>query len=661
MEKYEELEKLCKEFDCSKRYNQQLELHTKIQNILPIPIKTIKAIQENGIQCIFCSKCGKLNLSSRHVINKNGLCKECSYKKQSEDRTITYKPHTEQNYNYNTFMKDLKVISKKWDFLHRWNWNNNLLLFQDFSKKYPFFTSHILRAYKDGKSLQCPVCKGITCNPNKCCSHKCSSQYDVRKEKIRNTKLNYTKEEKQKINEKRENTCLKKYGVTNVRKSNKVMKEARKIVAEKLRNRIITQEELEHKNEARYKTCKKNNSFKVSYQENFSLFLVHKLYSDSIAQYKSDKYPFFCDCYIPSKKLYIEFNYSWTHGGHPYDKVKDRKALSRLKQSKSLYIKNMIETWTIRDVKKVQTAKKNKIKLKVFYTSEEFCKWLLKQNIFDSRYSSNLSRKEKLFALKRMFITVGRARNSEVPTFKKDIIFKTYKDILINSKVEGCLSLQEGWNDEQCRYKAIYNMLKYVPEQLIQDTYMDKFAKRFTISKIAPMVTTFQPKFAKELIQEYFPDCKTVIDPFSGFGGRMIGVCSLGKKYIGFDINKKIVECSNNLLKVMNLNATVRYEDICKGKKHKADCLLTCPPYNLKETWDEKIQDKSCDEWIDICLKNYQCNTYIFVVDKTEKYKKFVVKSITNGKKGKHINNGSQQIIVMTREEAVQRIKNGEV
>ena len=38
----------------------------------------------------------------------------------------------------------------------------------------------------------------------------------------------------------------------------------------------------------------------------------------------------------------------------------------------------------------------------------------------------------------------------------------------------------------------------------------------------------------------------------------------------------------------------------------------------------------TCDDWIDLCLKQYKCREYLFVVDKTEKYKANIVETIDN-------------------------------
>ena len=64
----------------------------------------------------------------------------------------------------------------------------------------------------------------------------------------------------------------------------------------------------------------------------------------------------------------------------------------------------------------------------------------------------------------------------------------------------------------------------------------------------------------------------------------------------------------------------------------KNTALFTCPPYGGKEHWNKNNDEveMSCDEWIDICLDKYKVNKYLFVVDKTEKYKNNIVETIEN-------------------------------
>lgn len=97
---------------------------------------------------------------------------------------------------------------------------------------------------------------------------------------------------------------------------------------------------------------------------------------DIIRQYRdNNRYPFDCDFYIKSLDLFIECNFHWTHGGKPYN-PNDKECQEQLKiweekAKTSKFYKNAIETWVIRDVKKLQIATENKLNYRVFYSYQE--------------------------------------------------------------------------------------------------------------------------------------------------------------------------------------------------------------------------------------------------------------------------------------------------
>jgi len=176
-------------------------------------------------------------------------------------------------------------------------------------------------------------------------------------------------------------------------------------------------------------------------------------------------------------------------------------------------------------------------------------------------------------------------------------------------------------------------------------------------SRISQNVTFFKPDLTKYLITKYCDDVVNVFDPFSGYSGRMLGTLALGKNYYGRDLceysvneSKEIYEFIKPLLneyyKDKNIICDLKIEDATTNKEIGYDCLLTCPPYEDIESWpgvDSEI--KNCDEWIDICLDNYDCKKYIFVVDnKIEKYKDYIKEELNNTS---HFGNNKEYIIVI--------------
>ncbi len=216
---------------------------------------------------------------------------------------------------------------------------------------------------------------GVT-NPNKCkyirnkIKNTCLEKYGV----DHNWKSNESKE-------KSKQTCLEKYGVEySFQSENNKLKSKqtwiKKYGVEHPLKSIEVQKNFNHKFQVENTiiTKRKNHTFNTSKQEE-DLYkkLIDKYGKDDVVrQYKSDVYPFACDFYIKSKDLYIEFQGMWTHGKHPYNKdsEEDNLVLEQWKEKAktSKFYKNAIETWTVRDVKKRECAKKNNLNYLEFFT-----------------------------------------------------------------------------------------------------------------------------------------------------------------------------------------------------------------------------------------------------------------------------------------------------
>ena len=165
---------------------------------------------------------------------------------------------------------------------------------------------------------------------------------------------------------KNKETLLKKYGVNSYSKTDMF----RKLMLEKWQNTNFR--------EKIYNTKKKNNSFNKSKQEEFIYELLNTLLGeqDILRQHNTDEYPFNCDFYIKSLDLYIEYQGFYTHNFRPFDKnnkndVEEANVLL-------LKYKDVWETWTIRDVKKRETAKKNNLNYIELWSIEEAIIFIIK-------------------------------------------------------------------------------------------------------------------------------------------------------------------------------------------------------------------------------------------------------------------------------------------
>ena len=126
----------------------------------------------------------------------------------------------------------------------------------------------------------------------------------------------------------------------------------------------------------------------------------------------------------------------------------------------------------------------------------------------------------------------------------------------------------------------------YVPEYI--------YGIGMTSSMSAPFVSYFKPVYAKYLINKYLKDFDTIFDPFAGFGGRLLGALSLGKSYIGYDLNNSVIKENNEIWEFWKKSNPFYFHTVslqCKDSLdnlkqiEQYDCLFTCPPYSDLETW----------------------------------------------------------------------------
>jgi hypothetical protein len=125
--------------------------------------------------------------------------------------------------------------------------------------------------------------------------------------------------------------------------------------------------------------------------------------------------------------------------------------------------------------------------------------------------------------------------------------------------------------------------------------------------------TMYRPHVAKSVATHY--NAKVVLDPCSGWGGRLLGVVASGARYIGYEPN---IETYNNLLAMvdfLNISDRVELYNIPAENmgNHEYDMVLTSPPYfNLEVYGDGSNQSENYfttyAEWRDLWLKKVITN-----------------------------------------------------
>lgn len=214
------------------------------------------------------------------------------------------------------------------------------------------------------------------------------------------------------IREKCVNTCIERYGVSNAAKTNIVQNKIKQtclekygvknptqspIIQEKIKETYLEKYGVEHPwklnkennplnlniefpKEKGLKTMREHKSIGSSKMEKELETELRKIFPDLRTQYKSERYPFKCDFYIPSLDLYIEYNGIWTHGRCFYDEnnEENRNTLEIWKQRSehSKFYQNAIETWTQGDILKLNTALENNLNYIAWFNKEQAYDWM---------------------------------------------------------------------------------------------------------------------------------------------------------------------------------------------------------------------------------------------------------------------------------------------
>lgn len=159
--------------------------------------------------------------------------------------------------------------------------------------------------------------------------------------RVKATKLERYGDENYQNIEKVKATNLKKYGVDNPSKS----PEIKKIIAE------------------RAVAARKRNGT-LSSSRNFEDKLVQYLrdtYPEYtiLTQYKDERYPFRCDCYIKELDLFIEFQGSFYHNYRPFNGSPEHISEYEKMLTKGEITKGIAKVWRYKDPEKREYAKRN--------------------------------------------------------------------------------------------------------------------------------------------------------------------------------------------------------------------------------------------------------------------------------------------------------------
>ena len=125
--------------------------------------------------------------------------------------------------------------------------------------------------------------------------------------------------------------------------------------------------------ERRYDAMKRNHTFNSSSTEEELFLYIKSKFPTVVRQYKDkNRYPYFCDFYIPELDYFIELQGYYTHGKHPFD-PNSNEDLQLIEYYKKKYGEDCqpITIWSIKDVEKRDCAKRNNLNFKEVWSVED--------------------------------------------------------------------------------------------------------------------------------------------------------------------------------------------------------------------------------------------------------------------------------------------------
>lgn len=107
--------------------------------------------------------------------------------------------------------------------------------------------------------------------------------------------------------------------------------------------------------------------------------------------------------------------------------------------------------------------------------------------------------------------------------------------------------------------------------------------------KIFDIVPSMFPDAYGRLMAEMI-DGDTIADPFAGFGGRMLGTCSAGKRYIGYDNHPETANANAIIASDFRLDAEINHSNSSEITPIECDGLITSPPYYNKDDYGNQYR-----------------------------------------------------------------------
>jgi 16S rRNA G966 N2-methylase RsmD len=206
--------------------------------------------------------------------------------------------------------------------------------------------------------------------------------------------------------------------------------------------------------------------------------------------------------------------------------------------------------------------------------------------------------------------------NNEIPngyTQCSDVCLSFFQNIW-QAKKASKKSPIEAFRDPEVLAHAIKDCLRLKGK--ISDSILREELKTFG------GVDNFRPSVAKSIINKYCPKGGSVLDPSSGYGGRLMGFyASKASEYYGIDANPDTVKNLKHMRRIMSRDVEEKkvsihyaaFEDV-DIQRSKFDLVFTSPPYFCKEEYcqDDKqsfVRYETYKQWVSLFLHPFICKS----------------------------------------------------
>lgn len=171
-------------------------------------------------------------------------------------------------------------------------------------------------------------------------------------------------------------------------------------------------------------------------------------------------------------------------------------------------------------------------------------------------------------------------------------ICKTFCHSFYTSTEPGGRNMVDVWNDDELLKQIIRNRLglgwKKNPEFFNISFRM--ILQGMRSMRLVPQITIFKPTIAKYICLKYSEPNDLVGDYSAGFGGRMLGAMSCGRRYMGIDpLTIPELEKMRSFFNFQQCSLIHNGSEEFKGPKHSVDLFWSSPPYYNQEVYSNDI------------------------------------------------------------------------